>query len=75
MKVVNYKEFRNRLIQNLNEINKNREIIVVSRSNGKKVVVMDMNEYNSIQETFYVTSTKANRKRLEEAITEMYNGH
>lgn len=32
---------------------------------------MDLNEYNSIQETLHLTSTQANRKRLEEAIAEM----
>jgi antitoxin YefM len=73
MKVVNYSEFRNNLSHNLNLVNDDREIVIVSRTQGKNVVVMDLDEYNSIQETLHLTSTKANRKRLEEAITEMSN--
>ncbi|PZR07234.1 MAG: type II toxin-antitoxin system prevent-host-death family antitoxin [Flavobacterium psychrophilum] len=73
MKVVNYSEFRNNLSQSLNAVNDDREIVIVSRTKGKNVVVMDLDEYNSIQETLHLTSTKANRKRLEEAITEMNN--
>jgi antitoxin YefM len=74
MRVVNYSEFRNNLTQNLNAVNEDKEIVVVSRTQGKNVVVMDLNEYNSIQETLHLTSTVANRKRLEAAIAEMNNG-
>lgn len=71
---MNYSEFRNNLAQNLNAVNEDREIVVVSRTQGKNVVVMDLDEYNAIQETLHLSSTKANRSRLEEAISEM-NGN
>lgn len=74
MRVVNYSEFRNNLTENLNAVNEDREIVIVSRTQGKNVVVMDLDEYNSIQETLHLTSTTANRKRLEEAIAEMGKG-
>ncbi len=74
MKVVGYSEFRNHLIQNLNAVNEDKEVVVVSRAHGKNVVVMDMDEYNSILETLYLVSSKANRNRLEEAIEEMNKG-
>ncbi len=73
MKVVKYSEFRSNLSQNLNFVNDDGEIVVVSRPQGKNVVLMDLDEYNAIQETLHLTSTKANRKRLEEAIAEMDN--
>lgn len=75
MKVVNYSEFRNNLAENLNAVNDNREIVIVARSQGKNVVVIDLEEYNSIQETLHLTGNKANRKRLEEAIAEMEQGN
>ena len=74
MKVVNYSEFRSNLTENLNSVNDDKEIVIVSRTQGKNVVVMDLDEYNSILETLHLTSTKANRKRLETAITEMKKG-
>ena len=74
MKVVNYSEFRNNLAENLNVVNDDGDIVVVSRSKGKNVVVMSLEEYNSIQEMLHLTSTKANRKRLEDAVDEMKKG-
>ena len=74
MQVVNYTEFRKNLAENLNMVNDNSEVVVVSRSKGKNVVVMSLEEYNSIQETLYLVSEKANRKRLDEAIEEMNSG-
>ncbi|MCP9750814.1 type II toxin-antitoxin system Phd/YefM family antitoxin [Ferruginibacter sp. HRS2-29] len=74
MKVVNYTEFRNNLSENLNEVNDDGDIVIVSRSKGKNVVVMSLEEYNSIQETLHLTSTKANRKQLDIAVEEMNKG-
>ena len=74
MQVVNYTEFRNNLTENLNMVNDNEEIVVVSRSKGKNVVVMSLEEYNSIQETLHLVSSSINQKRLDEAVEEMRSG-
>jgi antitoxin YefM len=74
MRVVNYTEFRNNLAESLNVVNDDGEIVVVSRSKGKNVVVMSLEEYNSIQETLYLTGSTANRKRLEKSIGNMKRG-
>ena len=68
MKVVNYTEFRNNLAESLNSVNDDGDIVVVACSKGKNVVVMSLEEYNSIQETIYLNSTPANRVRLETSI-------
>ncbi len=75
MRVVNYSDFRNNLAQSLNAVNDDREIIVVSRTKGKNVVVMDLEEYNAIQETLHLTSSAKNRQRLAESIQEMNDGN
>ena len=74
MRVVNYSDFRNNLAQSLNAVNDDREIVVVSRTKGKNVVVMDLEEYNAIQETLHLTSNAKNRQRLTESIQEMNDG-
>jgi antitoxin YefM len=74
MEILNYTEFRKNLAATLNKVNDDAEIIFVSRSKGKNIVVMDLNEYNSIMETLHVTKSPANRKRLDEAIDEMKEG-
>ena len=74
MEVLNYTEFRNNLTENLNKVTQDSEVIVVSRGKGKNVVVMSLDEYNAFKETIYLTSTRTNRKRLDDAIEEMEKG-
>ena len=74
MRVVNFTEFRNNLAESLNLVNDDGDIVVVSRNKGKNVVVMSLEEYNSIQETLYLSSTAANRGRLDQSLKEMNKG-
>jgi len=74
MEVLNYTEFRKNLAKSLDMVNDDAETVIVSRSKGKNVVVMGLTEYNSLIETLHLTSSEANRKRLQEAIDEMNSG-
>jgi len=74
MQVLNYTEFRQNLAKNLDKVNDDAEIVIVSRSKGKNVVVMDFDEYNAMTETLHIIKCEANRKRLQEAIDEMNSG-
>lgn len=75
MEVLNYTEFRKSLTKNLNKVSDDAEIVVVSRSKGKNVVVMALEEYNAIQETLHISKSSANRQRLDDAIAEMEKGN
>ncbi len=74
MQVLNYTEFRKNLTKNLNRVNDDAEIVIVSRSKGKNVVVMSLEEYNSINETLHLVNSTANKKRLDEALKEIEDG-
>ena len=74
MEVVNYTEFRKNLTKSLNKVNDDAEIVVVSRSKGKNVVVMALEEYNAIQETLHVVKSVSNRNRLDKPIVDMDKG-
>jgi len=74
MDVLNYTEFRQNLAKSLDRVNDDAEIVIVSRSKGKNVVVMDLDEYNAMTETLHIVKSETNRKRLQEAIDEMNNG-
>jgi antitoxin YefM len=74
MEVLNYTEFRQNLAKSLDRVNDDAEIVIVSRSKGKNVVVMDLDEYNAMTETLHIIKSEANRKRLQEAIDEMNSG-
>ncbi len=47
--MLNYTEIRQNLPKSLDKVNDDAEIVIVSRSKGKNVVVMDLNEYNAIK--------------------------
>lgn len=74
MEVLNYTEFRKELKASLDKVSNNEDIIIVSRGKDKNVVVISLNEYNSLNETRYLLSSEKNRKRLQESIDELEKG-
>ena len=68
MKAVNYSELRQNLKNNLDTVTDNEEMLIVHRPKNRSVVMMSLNEYNSLQETLHLTKSKANRQRLEKAV-------
>ena len=51
----------------------NTEVIITLKS-GKNAVLISEDELNAYRETAYLMSTKTNRDRLNEAITQLDNG-
>jgi antitoxin YefM len=74
MEVLNYTEFRKNLKSSLDKVSNVEEVVIVSRNKNKNVVVISLNEYNSLKETMYLLSTEKNRKRLQQSINEMEKG-
>ncbi|MBL0913112.1 MAG: type II toxin-antitoxin system Phd/YefM family antitoxin [Bacteroidia bacterium] len=73
MEVVNYSEFRKNLKEHLDKASDDAEVVVVSRSKDKNVVVISLDEYNSWMETLHLLKTEANRERLRESIKSLKN--
>lgn len=68
MKAVNYSELRENLKHNLDTVTENDEMLIVHRPKNRSVVMMSLNEYNALQETFHLIKSNANRQRLEKAV-------
>jgi antitoxin YefM len=68
MKAVNYSELRQKLKFNLDSVTDNDELLVVHRPKGRSIIMMPLSEYNSWLETFHLTSSEANRKRLAKSV-------
>ena len=58
-------EFQTHLTAVLDRVNDKREPVAVLRSGGRGVVVMDAEDYASIQETLYLVRSPANAERLK----------
>jgi antitoxin YefM len=68
MRAVNYSELRQNLKSSLDAVSNDDELLVVHRPKGKSIVMMPLDEFNSLQETYHLNNSKANRQRLEESI-------
>ena len=75
MIVVNYTEFRTKLKGYLDNVEENKETLIIKRGAGKGTVMISLEEYNSIMETVHLLSSKANADRLYESIRQMKTGN
>lgn len=74
MKIVNYTELRLNLKHYLNSVIDDVEEVIIKRKNQKDLVLISLEEYNSLVETNYLLSGK-NRQILMESITEVKKGN
>lgn len=74
MRVANFTEFRTKLKQYLDDVEKNNETLIIKRGTGNGTVLISLDEYNSILETVHLLSSRANADRLYESIQQMKNG-
>jgi antitoxin YefM len=75
MIAANFSEFRTQLKKYLDSVEDNNETLIVKRKTGKGTVMISLDEYNSIMETVYLLSSKANSDRLYESIDQMKRGN
>jgi len=73
METVNYTEFRANLKYWLDRAINNVTDIIIKRKNGKDLVLISLDEYNSLKETSYLLSGK-NRDVLLASIKELEEG-
>jgi antitoxin YefM len=74
MLAANYTEFRKDLKDYLDTVEENHETLIIKRGSGKGAVLISLEEYNSIMETMYLLSSKANARSLFESIEQAQNG-
>ena len=74
MKVINYTELRLNLKHWLNSVIDDVEEVIIKRKDQKDLVLISLEEYNSLVETNYLLSGK-NRDVLLESINEVRKGN
>jgi antitoxin YefM len=73
MQVVNYSEFRQQLKAHLDNVTNNHDTLIVPRGADKSVVIISLEEYNSMIETLHLMKSDKNRTRLMEALDRAAN--
>jgi antitoxin YefM len=72
---VNYSEARKNLAALMDSVCDSSDVVVITRRKARPVVMMSLEEYNSIQETGYLLRNPANAERLLESIADMQKGN
>ena len=74
MKVTTYSELRQNLAKMLDRVHDDHEPLLVTRSNGDHAVVMSLADFNSYEETLYLTASQVNAQRLAESLLQIKTG-
>lgn len=68
-------DFRKDIKSYLDKVTNNFETLIINRGKDSGIVIMSLDEYNSLKETQYELSSKLNEKRLDSAIEKLKSGN
>lgn len=74
MEAINITELRKNIKATLNKVVQDNTEIIIHRPNFDDVVLVSLNEYNSLKETLFLLSSDRNRARLFEGIQQINDG-
>ncbi len=67
-------DFRKNIKKYLDSVTKNFETLIINRGKDTGIVIISLDEYNSLYATQHEMSSKANEKRLDSAIEKLKKG-
>ncbi len=68
MKTATITDFRNRMKERLQEIEDDKDILILTGPKKRDFVVLTLEQYNAMEETTHLMSSRTNTKRLLESI-------
>ena len=74
MKSISYSAARENLASTMDRVCEDHEPTVITRKRDQAVVMMSLEDFNSLEETAYLTRSPANAKRLLESILALKSG-
>lgn len=67
-------DFRKDIKRYLDSVTENFETLIINRGKDKGVVILSLDEYNSLTSTQHELSSKINEQRLDSAIKKLESG-
>jgi len=67
-------DFRRDIKRYLDKVSENFETLIINRGKDRGIVIMSLDEYNSLVATQYELSSKTNESRLDSAIEKLRKG-
>lgn len=74
MKHTTSTDLRKNLSALMDQVNDDHEPLIVTRANGKPVVMVSLEDYDAMDETAYLLSSPANAQALKEAMERVEKG-
>lgn len=74
MKTLNYSESRARYAETLNAVVDDREEVVITRAGRESVVMVSLEDYESLEESAYLLRSPENARRLLASIDRLESG-
>lgn len=74
MVVANISDFRKDIKSYFDKVAKNFETLIINRGKDSGIVIMSLEEYNSLMATSYELSSRINERRLDSAIDKLKKG-
>jgi len=74
MKTMSYSDSRARYAEMLDTVTDDREEVIITRAGHEPVVVVSLDDYESLKETAYLLKSPANARRLLASIEQLENG-
>ena len=74
MQVTTVSDFRKDIKTYLDNVVKNFETLIINRGKDSGIVVMSLEEYNSLMATNHELSSRKNESRLDSAISKLKKG-
>jgi antitoxin YefM len=70
MKTATVSEFRAKMREHLEDVERDQDILILSGPRKKDFVLITLDQYNSMEETAHLLSTPANTEKLMESIAQ-----
>ena len=75
MTVITYTAARENLAETMNRVCVDCDPVIITRNRNQAVVMISLEDYESLQETNYLLRSPANAKRLLDSIESLEKGH
>ncbi len=74
MRVINFSDARNQFKQVIDQVVADCDVTIISRRDAEDAVVMSLDTYNSMIETFHLVKSPANVRHLEKSLGQYRKG-